>query len=116
VHPRNYLATNHPFPLGRPLYENPVKNLMMLGARNLGKSFQVSGLISHTFLFDGSKHYTNESIQNPSPAEILVGAAKSDRSTEILKKVKEALDLLPGKQVISSMTYPCPFKKTYKGT
>lgn len=99
-----------------PLFENELQNFMMLGSRGFGKSFMVSGLIAHTFLFDGATEYNDFTIKNPDPAEILVGASKSDRSADILKKVKDAFDLLPGKQKAGNRTYPAPFTKQYSGS
>jgi hypothetical protein len=103
-------------PMGIPLFENPLKNFMMLGSRGLGKSFLVSGVIGHNFLFDGATLYNEENIRNPNPVEILVGAAKSDRSADILKKVRESFDLLPGKRVLQDRTYPSPFAKQTRGS
>lgn len=88
----------------------------MLGSRGLGKSFLVSGVIAHNFLFDGATAYNEEAIRNPNPVEILVGAAKSDRSADILKKVRESFDLLPGKRVLQDRTYPSPFSKQTRGS
>jgi hypothetical protein len=112
---RKYLRQEHKKP-SPPLYRNDMKNFMMLGSRGFGKSFSVSGLIAHTFLFDGAVEYNEETIKNPAPAEILVGAAKSDRSSDILKKVKDAFDFLPGKQQVNNRTYPSPFTKRYSGS
>lgn len=88
----------------------------MLGSRGLGKSFLVSGVIGHIFLFDGATAYNEDSIRNPNPVEILVGAEKSDRSADILKKVRESFDLLPGKRVLQDRTYPSPFFKQTRGS
>lgn len=67
-------------------------------------------------MFDGATEYTEEKILRPDAAEILVGAAKSDRSADILKKVKDAFDFLPGKQQVNNRTYPAPFTKRYSGS
>jgi len=65
---------------------------MLLGSRESGKSFSVSGLISHNFLTDGATVYSEETIKKPAPVEILVGAEDSKFSTDILKKVRDAFD------------------------
>jgi hypothetical protein len=117
VSARTYMRQNHSVPLGKPLFENDLSNIMMMGSRDTGKSYMVgAGLIPHTFLFDGSTEYSEESIKNPSPVEILVGAEISDKSADILKKTKECLDYLPGQKVISGRTYPAPFSKKYTGS
>lgn len=81
-------------------------------------SYSVSGLIAHNFIFSGAVSLTD--LYNPQPTEILVGAEKSDKSGDILKKVRDALDLLPGKQTIytgmGEKTYPAPFNKRYRGS
>lgn len=112
---RSYMRKRHAFS-SAPLFHNQIKNLMMMGSRGSGKSFSVSGLIAHNFLFDGATVYDEEHMLNPDVAEILVGAAKSDRSTDLLKKVKDALDFLPGKQKLPTRTFPSPFSKRYSGS
>lgn len=89
---------------------------MMLGSRDSGKSYSVAGLIAHNFLFDGATDYTEELIKSPKPAEIIVGAEKSDKSTDLLKKVRDSFDFLPGKRVIGEKAYPAPFAKRFKGS
>jgi len=89
---------------------------MLLGSRESGKSYSVSGIIGHSFLFDGATSYNEDIIRNPSPAEILVGAEKSDKSADLLKKVRDAFDWLPGKQSHYDRTYPAPFSKRYRGS
>lgn len=112
---RKYMRQIHSFQ-SSPLFQNEIKNFMMLGSRGFGKSFSVSGLIAHNFLFDGATEYSEDKILNPDAAEILVGAAKSDRSADILKKVKDAFDFLPGKQTINNRTHPSPFSKRFSGS
>lgn len=112
-----YMRRFHSTHLGPPLFENQLKNIMLMGSRDTGKSYMVgAGLIPHNFLFDGATSYDEESILNPSPVEILVGAEISDKSADLLKKTAECLDLLPGKKVVSSRTYPSPFAKQFQGT
>jgi hypothetical protein len=89
---------------------------MLLGSRESGKSYQVSGLIAHNYLFDGATYYNEESIKYPSPAEILVGAEKSDKSADLLKKTRDAFDWLPGKISTFDRTYPAPFSKRFRGS
>jgi len=112
---RKYMRMPHANP-SSPLFHNQIKNFMMLGSRGFGKSFSVSGLIAHTFLFDGATEYNEDTIKSPDAAEVLVGAAKSDRSADILKKVKDSFDFLPGKQTVNNRTYPSPFAKRYSGS
>lgn len=95
--------------MGNPLFENEKKNLMILGSRDLGKSFAVGvGMVGHMFLFG--------SDTSGAPAEVLVGASVSDKSRDLLKKTKDSFDFLPGKQTISGRTYPSPFARQYTGS
>jgi hypothetical protein len=113
----SYLRLTHPTSLGKPFFRNPTKNVLMLGTRNLGKSYMVgAGLVPHKFIFDGASEYSEEIILNPPSAEILVGAEVSDRSKDILKKTKECLDFLPGSSQIGERKIPSPFSKKYVGT
>lgn len=113
---REYLRKVHPYSLGAPLYENEKQNLLILGSRDLGKSFAVGvGMIGHQFLFDGATSY-EESRTLLSPSEIVVGASVSDKSRDLLKKTKDSFDFLPGKKVIAGRTYPSPFSKQYSGS
>lgn len=117
VHPRIALESYHPAPLGRALFYNQVSNFLMMGSRNTGKSFMIgAGAVPHKFLTDGATHYTEESIQYPAAVELLVGSVVSDKSTDLLKKTKDCLDFLPGKQVINGRTFPSPLSKKYTGS
>ena len=113
---RKALFQTYEQPLGRALFENPLQNFMLLGSRESGKSYMVSSLIGHNFLMDGATAYNEFTRKYPDPAEILVGAEKSDRSADLLKKVRDAFDHLPGKQSLYDRTYPSPFLKRYRGS
>ena len=113
---RTYMRQPHATSLGSPLFENEKKNLMLLGSRDLGKSYAVGvGMVGHMFLFDGATSY-EESKKHHSPAEVLVGASISDKSRDLLKKTKDSFDFLPGKKTVSGRTYPAPFSKQYSGS
>lgn len=118
IAPREYLRKLHDKPLGKPLYENPAKNLFMLGSRGFGKSFMVGvGVVLHELLFDGAKEYSIESIKNPYQVEVFVGAALSSKSAEILKKTQTAMNNLPGAWGENSQDYtPPPLRKTMSGS
>jgi len=113
VNPREYIRRIFNKPMGLPVYENEASNFMLLGARGGGKSFLTANNIAHEWLFDGAKYYTQESIKNPAVAEILVGAAIASKSSEILGKVSDMIEELPGcynKETVH------PFYKDHAGT
>jgi len=59
-------SPNH-LSLGKPLYNNEARDLMIMGSRGSGKSFYVAGaIVAHEWLFDGQKEYklpTDEDFQ-----------------------------------------------------
>lgn len=113
----SYLTITHPTSLGKPIFKNGTKNILMLGTRNLGKSYMVgAGMVPHKFLFDGLTNYDEAAILSPPSAEVLVGAEVSDKSKDLLKKTKECFDFLPGSANIGDRTIPAPFSKKYVGS
>lgn len=117
IHPREALEMHHPYHKGRALFDNSVSNFLMMGSRNIGKSFMIgAGMIPHKFLTDGAVIYNESTIRNPSPVELLVGSVDSGKSADLLKKTKECLDFLPGKRSVSGRTYPSPISKKYVGS
>lgn len=117
VNPRSYMRQFFPESKGSPIFKNRLKNILLLGSRETGKSYMVgAGLVPHNFLFDGATEYNEETIRFPSPVEVLVGAETSDKSADILKKSRDCMTFLPGKQSIGSRQYPSPFAKRFKGS
>ena len=114
---REYLRKLHNKPLGIPLYQNEAKNLFMLGSRGFGKSYMVGvGVVLHELIFDGAKIYNEESIQNPYKVEIFVGAALTDKSSDLLAKTKDALECMPGSWGQGDEYIPPPFYKQMSGS
>lgn len=110
---RQYLRQLFDKPMGLPLYENQSKNIMLLGARGGGKSYLTGvGVVLHEWLFDGARIYNKESIENPSVVEILVGAANTAKSKDILDKTELALNNLAGPGGYTKH----PFYKEHMGT
>lgn len=108
-----YLKRRFPKPLGRPLYENDSLDLLLLSSRYLGKSFSLSSLIGHEFTFSGKKYFDSE---EKSIAQIYVGAASEKYSTELLDKVKDGLENLPGSYGSGKNFMPSPLHRNSKGT
>jgi hypothetical protein len=85
VDPIEYLKGTFSKPLGKPLYDNPMTNLVELSARGSGKSYRGSGLISHAYNFFGSKSWDEYMNKRKGPT-ICVGSALSSKSGELLSK------------------------------
>lgn len=113
VDPREYVRRLFDKPLGRIIYENEAKNFMLLGSRGGGKSFMTAGTAAQEWLFDGAKYYDEESIKNPAVVEVLVGAAISSKSSEILSKFKDMIENMPGSYSLDSVH---PFYKESSGS
>jgi hypothetical protein len=114
---REYLRKIWPKPMGKPMFNNEAKNMMMMGSRGFGKSYSVAGgVIGHEFVFDGAKEYTADIIKNPPSTEIVAAAGDAKYSSDILKKVSFGLDNLPGWVEIDGKYYPSPFAKQYSGS
>lgn len=97
IEPYEYLKKTFDKPLGRPIYGNQSKNLMILGSRNFGKSFYTSGaIIGHEFVFDGHKYYDYDYLNKPNEVNIFVGAFASDKSSELLSFFKNGFNNMPG--------------------
>ena len=94
---RDYLRKYFDKPMGRPIYGNIPQNLMILGTRDGGKSYLVANqAILHEIIFDGARYYDKSDPVISSAAEIVVGASISDKSRDLLNKVKLTMDYLPG--------------------
>ena len=116
---RKYIRQIFTEQMGRPIYGNIPKNLMILGTRDGGKSYLVANQgIAHELLFDGMRYYDGANIQGSSPiAEIVVGASISDKSRDLITKVKYTLDNLPGAwKKGTPQEIPCPFYKHMGGS
>lgn len=113
INAREYIRKTFDKPMGLPIYENEASNFILLGSRGGGKSFMTANTIAHEWLFDGAKYYTEQSITNPAVAEILVGAAIASKSSEILGKVADMVEELPGKYSKDSVH---PLYKEHSGT
>ena len=115
---RDYIRKLWDQPMGLPLYQNEAKNVMMLGSRGGGKSYSSAvGIVLPEILFDGARIYDEESIQNPSVAEVFVGSSLSSKSSDFLSKLKEAYENLPGVWAKGTENErPSPFYKDMSGT
>lgn len=108
----DYIRRTFSKPVGKALYLNEARDFMWLGSRGGGKSYFTGAIIAHEFTFNGAKEFTEESILNPSPIDIVVGAAEKKKSRELLKKTRICLDNLPGEYKKGDIYFPSPLAKS----
>jgi len=115
---REYLRKLTDKPLGRALYWNEAKNLMLMSARGVGKSFITGvGVLLHAIITDGAKYYDESYSNTPPKNELFVGSGIAAKSSELLAKTKEAMDNLPGAWKPNTKDFvPSPIYKHMKGT
>lgn len=83
---KDYLYKVYEKPIGRPLFYNEMKNLIVLSSRGVGKSYSISnGVVQYDFTF-GSSRTVDEFLNRSNPSTIVVGSALSNKSGELLDK------------------------------
>lgn len=112
VKPYEYLQQTFTKSLGKALYNNEAQDMIWLGSRGGGKSYLSAGIVAHEFLFNGAKEFTKEAMEEASPVDIVVGAAEKNKSREFLKKVRIALESLPGEYKKGEEYVPSPMAKS----
>ena len=105
--PREIMTQQYPSDMGKPLFENQAKNIILVGSRGFGKSFITANAIGYEFLFERIRGEKNQ---------IVVGASDTKYSSDLLKKVKLGLEHLPGQIEFNNVLYPPPFSKKYRGS
>lgn len=86
ISPKEYLYKTFDKPMGKPLYYNEMKNLVVLSSRGVGKSYSVSnGVVCYDFVF-GSSRTTEELWKRTHPSVSVVGAFDSSKSRSLLNK------------------------------
>jgi len=108
-----YLKRTFPKPLGLPLYENEAMDLLLLSSRYTGKSYSMSSLIGHEYTWQGKRYFD---AKDKSIASIYVGAATEKYSIELLEKVKDGLEGLPGAYGKGDTYVPSPMYRNSRGT
>lgn len=101
--------------LGKPLYNNEAKNLLVLGPRGWGKSYWAANCAAHEFTTDGRKEY-NPGEPIVDIAEILLSSYNSPYLNDLISKVKDILENYEGGMQIGDVYYPAPFYRTTSGT
>lgn len=78
-------------------------------------SYSISAVGGHEFTFDGLKYYLPAN-KVKTQSGVFVGAADGDKSTDLIIKIKEGLDALPGSFGEGDDFVPSPFFKQIKGS
>lgn len=113
---RQYIRKKFNKNMGRPVYGNIPKNMMILATRDGGKSYLSAGAIAHELIFDGNRIFEKKPLVK-SIAEIIVGAAISDKSRDLLNKTKMIVEELPGTwKPNTTGEVPAPFYKHMTGS
>ena len=117
---REYLRKNHGKDLGKPLYKNSSKHFISIQARGSGKSYSTSAIAAHNFLFDGATDYDDylerKKSKNYTASDTIIGAIDTKFTEPLMKKVKTAIELLPGSFDLNGDIYPSPFNITWTGS
>lgn len=118
---RAYLRQIHHKNLGIPIYNNDAQNFLLMSGRGVGKSYYLSAVILHEWLFDGRppihKYMSQEERLRLSDTRtsIIIGAGDLKKSSETMKKVSEAFTRLPGEYSTGDKKFAAPFSKQYTG-
>jgi len=115
---RSFLRTRQPqHDLGKPLYNNQAKNLLIMGPRGWGKSYWAANCAGHEYTTDGQKEYTiNKELKKEEVAEILLSAHSSPYVNDLISKIQDGLNNYPGGLEMNGVYHPSPFFKTLSGS
>jgi hypothetical protein len=91
---QEYLYKLHPKDMGKPLWHNEAKDMIMMGSRSSGKSFLTVGLSLWFMVFDGTKSISKDWIDMKITANVIMGAAEAIASDEFNKRLEIAMNCL----------------------
>ena len=116
--PETYLRKWPREDLGKALYENAAKNLIIMTSRGAGKSFWAANcIVAYNFLFDSSRSFPSDSELI---SETLLAASEGSRLKPLGEKVHTTLERLPGGQMVKLRDHqlwePSPLSQKYKGS
>jgi len=121
VNTRDYLKRQFPQSMGKPIYYNQSKNMIMMGPRGWGKSYIGGNLAAHEFLMSGVTDYDIymedliRGVEHPR-TNTIVAAGDAKYSSATLSKTWMTLENLPGEQEIGDKYYPSPFSQQMVGS
>lgn len=120
---RHYLIDNPAEqPLGRPHYDNPLRNSLIFSSRGIGKSLTCFvGDLTHEFLTGGIHRWENIGRLMESPLLFFAGSSDEKKMNKTLRMIKTSYDNLPGSY--SSINakgeeefHPSPFYRKLTGS
>lgn len=115
-----YLYEEKSRSMGKALFNNMALNIVDIESRGGGKSYTMSALCAHNFLFDGAMDYDEylekREEKRPLSSETLVGASDSKYSTDLINKIKLGLENLPGGIEVAGVKHPSPLSKSHTGS
>jgi len=112
---RSFLRQRHNEDLGKPLYNNQARNLLVMGPRGWGKSYWAANIAAHEYLTDGQREYVPGEVPRET-AEIMLSAYNAPYVNDLITKIQDVLNNYPGGMEVNGIYYPPPFAKTLSGT
>jgi len=99
--------------LGKPLYLNDPKNLILMTGRGSGKTAWAGNEVAREIITGAAREFNPSEVTK---ADIIIGAFDSKFSDLPCKAAQLALEELPGGQIINGKYYPSPFSVKLSGT
>jgi len=121
VDARAYLRKIHRASYGKPLYQNEAKNFMTMQGRGGGKSYGVSGMLSHNFITGGVTDYDDYLYQLAQgitfSSQSVIAAHTSNWSSPLMDKTLYGYNNMTGRRFSSTgKMIPSPVWSPYKGS
>lgn len=83
----DYLLKLHDKPLGKSLFLNEARDVIVMGSRSGGKSYWVGiGELEYNFVFSGARRYDTKFITNKLKCRQVAGSADTTKSAELYDK------------------------------
>lgn len=94
VNAKEYLYRTFDRPMGKAMYYNEARNLILLSTRRIGKSFSVNGgCILYDFTFNGARNL-RDYLDKKTNSTVVVGASDSTYTKELLGKFNHGYNYL----------------------
>ena len=94
IKPQEYLYKLHESDLGRPLWYNEAKDVMIMGSRSSGKTYFMVGLALWFMCFDGTKSISKDWVNLKISANVVMGSSDDLPTSEFCKRLESAMNYL----------------------